>query len=83
MEIQHNGEFFIIDDSYNASIAGVQGCCEVLRQLNASKVAISQGIVECGKQSKQLNEKCGELLGRECDVKRCVRARKNPIANLF
>lgn len=68
MEIQHNGEFFIIDDSYNASIAGVQGCCEVLRQLNGSKVAISQGIVECGKQSKQLNEKCGELLGRECDV---------------
>ena len=68
MEISHNGAFYIIDDSYNGSVRGVEGCVELLAQLSGIKVAICQGIVECGNDRKKLNEWCGESLGGVCDV---------------
>lgn len=68
MEIFFNGKFFIIDDSYNASIRGVESCCDVLRHFDGKKVAISQGIVEGGKMQRELNEQCGKLLGKVCNV---------------
>ncbi|MGN1040474.1 MAG: Mur ligase family protein [Candidatus Fimimonas sp.] len=68
MEIIFNGKFFIIDDSYNASIRGVESCCDVLSRLEGQKVAISQGIVEGGKKQRELNKQCGKLLGKVCNV---------------
>lgn len=68
MEITHNGKFYIIDDSYNANIKGVKACCEVLEKLEGKKIAISQGIVECGADKAQLNFQCGKLLGDVCEV---------------
>lgn len=68
MEISHNGHFYIIDDSYNASVKGVEGCIAVLRKLQGVKVAICQGIVECGANRKAMNEYCGEQFGSVCDA---------------
>lgn len=68
MEISHNGNFYIIDDSYNASIKGVKECVCVLQKLEGSKIAICQGIVECGSDRKKLNECCGEIFGEVCDA---------------
>ncbi len=68
MEISFNGKFYIIDDSYNASIRGVESCCEILAQLDGNVVAISQGIVEGGKAQTKLNEQCGAMLGDVCSV---------------
>lgn len=68
MEISHNGRFFIIDDSYNASEKGIEGCCETLLLLKGRKIVISQGIVECGKMRDIANVRCGKKLGDVCDV---------------
>ena len=65
--ISANG-FYIIDDSYNASITGVQSCCKTLESFSCTKVVITQGIVEGGKNTKQLNYQCGKLLGGAVDV---------------
>lgn len=68
MQIIYNGLAYIVDDSYNGSIKGVESCCETLAQFEHKKIAISQGIVECGKKRREMNVLCGEMLGRVCDV---------------
>jgi len=68
LEVSFNGKFYIVDDSYNANIIGAKSCARTLAKFNCSKAAISQGIVECGKEAEKLNEECGRLLGNVCDI---------------
>lgn len=67
LEISNNGRFYIIDDSYNANIRGVESCCDVVSHFDGVKVVISQGIAECGKFRRLLNFQCGKLLGEAFD----------------
>lgn len=68
MQLVPCGTFYIIDDSYNACIEGVQSCVNTLKHFNCTKVVITQGIVECGKQKRQQNIKCGQLLAGAVNV---------------
>ncbi|MCM1360240.1 MAG: Mur ligase family protein [Corallococcus sp.] len=67
MEMIYNGFFYILDDSYNASIVGVESCAKTLKYFKCRKVAICQGIVECGNLRRELNVRCGAILGEVCD----------------
>ncbi len=66
MEISHNGKFYVVDDSYNASVRGVENCAQTLEQFQGRKLVVCQGVVECGKQCKAINVQCGITLGRVC-----------------
>jgi len=68
MQIIYNGLAYIVDDSYNGSIKGVESCCKTLALFDNRKIAISQGIVECGKKRREMNVLCGEMLAKVCDV---------------
>ncbi|MCM1289156.1 MAG: Mur ligase family protein [Corallococcus sp.] len=68
MQIIYNGFAYIVDDSYNGSIKGVESCCKTLVQFGSKKIAVSQGIVECGKKRREMNVLCGQMLGEVCDV---------------
>lgn len=68
MEMMKGANCYVIDDSYNGSIVGVKSCCETLAHFSCVKVAITQGLVECGRNRHQLNVECGRLLGSACDV---------------
>ena len=68
MELMKGANCYIIDDSYNGSIVGVKSCCETLSNFACTKVAITQGLVECGTHSHSFNLECGRLLGEACDV---------------
>lgn len=68
MEMSYNGHFYILDDSYNANMVGVESCARTLAKFDCKKVAIIQGIVECGKNVRQINERCAKLLGDVCDI---------------
>ena len=68
MEIPTTDAFFIIDDSYNASEKGIEGCCETLLLLKRQKNSYFSGIVECGKMRDIANVRCGKNLGDVCDV---------------
>lgn len=68
MEVSHNGNFWIVDDAYNANIKGVASCCETLAQFANYKIVLTQGIVEGGKRQQKLNEQCGSMLGASFDV---------------
>lgn len=58
--------FHILDDSYNASLAGVASCCKTLKKFDCVKAVISQGLVECGKLADEMNAQCGRMLGEVC-----------------
>ena len=68
MELMKGANCYVIDDSYNGSIVGVKSCAETLRNFHCVKVAITQGLVECGKNSHRLNVECGSYIGSACDV---------------
>ena len=68
MELTKGANCYILDDSYNGSIVGVTSCMKTLAHFDCTKVVITQGLVECGKERKSMNVKCGSLLGSVCDV---------------
>ena len=68
MELIKTERGYILDDSYNGSVAGIESCVKTLSNFSCVKTVITQGLVECGKQRKQMNIQCGRLLGGACDV---------------
>ena len=68
MELMKGANCYVLDDSYNGSIVGVRSCCKTLANFHCVKVVITQGLVECGTHSHQMNVECGRLLGSACDV---------------
>ncbi|MCH5151370.1 MAG: hypothetical protein J1F65_01780 [Clostridiales bacterium] len=68
MELIKGAGCYVLDDSYNGSTVGVESCCKTLANFNCTKVVITQGLVECGKQAREMNIRCGQLLGEACDV---------------
>lgn len=68
MQTSFNGSFWIVDDAYNANIKGIESCCNTLSQFDNFKIALTQGIVEGGRQQQQLNEQCGKMLSKTFNV---------------
>ena len=68
MELIQGANCHILDDSYNGSIVGVTSCAKTLENFAATKVVITQGLVECGKERKSMNVQCGKILGSVCNV---------------
>lgn len=68
LQLMKGNGFYILDDSYNGSAVGVQSCCKTLSQFDCPKVAITQGLVECGKLRREMNVQCGKMLGSVCDA---------------
>lgn len=61
--------FLIIDDSYNGNPHGVKAAIEVLSKFkNKRKVYVTPGLVEMGKETKQIHEEIGRLLAPVADV---------------
>jgi len=68
LQVVKQGDVTIIDDAYNANLQGVKLACASLKGVDGFKVAISQGIVECGKDTNAINGKVGQMLGQVFDV---------------
>lgn len=47
----------IYDDSYNSNLVGFKNSIDVLKKVPLKKVIITPGIVDCGKMTKEINEK--------------------------
>ncbi len=68
LEIRRNGNLTILDDSYNANEVGVMEALEVLSTFLGRKVIFAQGVVECGRKKREINEKIGRKVGETADV---------------
>ncbi len=68
LELSKAGDIYILDDSYNANLDGVKSALEVVSAFTRRKVVYAQGIVECGKKSREINREVGRLVGNVADV---------------
>ena len=68
LEVIKQGGVTIIDDAYNANLQGIRLACASIAQIDGFKVVLSQGIVECGKDSLAINSQVGKLLADTFDV---------------
>lgn len=68
MQISKAANCYIIDDGYNASLAGVKSISQTLDNFTQFKTVITQGLVECGNKRKEYNVQCGQILGQSCNV---------------
>jgi len=63
----HNG-IHIIDDGYNSNESGIKYACETIANFQGRKVVVCQGLAECGKKTRELNNSVGMTVGRYADV---------------
>ena len=54
----------IIDDSYNANIEGIKSTAQAMDVFKGNKIAVTSGIVELGKEYKDLNFEVGKILAQ-------------------
>ncbi len=57
----------ILDDSYNASVEGVEAALDVLSKFGSNRVVITPGLVELGKIEKEENFKFGQKIAKVAD----------------
>lgn len=67
LEIKENNGITILDDSYNASVEGVEAALDVLSKFKSNKIVITPGLVELGKIEKQENINFGEKIAKVAD----------------
>ena len=68
LEYSFGNGIHIIDDGYNSNEIGVKYAMEVLDSFDGRKVVVSQGLTECGKKTKLLNENVGRTISGHADV---------------
>ncbi len=67
LELIKKDGWYILDDGYNANSKGVDGFLEVLSCFSGNKCVVAQGIVEMGKEGRQVNYSFGKKLAKTAD----------------
>ena len=68
LQLRPAGEYYIIDDAFNANPAGAQAALEVLAAFGeGKKIIITPGMVELGAKEYQLNYQFGGQMAAVCD----------------
>lgn len=65
--VPSNGSLVIIDDAYNGSVEGSKAALDVLSQFEGTKVVITPGLVELGKEQVASNKEFGKLIAKKAD----------------
>lgn len=65
--IPSNNSLIVIDDAYNGSVEGSRAALEVLASFSTTKVVITPGLVELGKEQSKCNEEFGTLMAKTAD----------------
>ena len=65
--VPSNNSLIIIDDAYNGSVEGSKAALEVLSSYQATKVVITPGLVELGKDQFESNKQLGKLIAKSAD----------------
>ncbi len=67
LEIKQNKGLTILDDSYNASVEGVEAALEVLSKFPKNRIVVTPGLVELGLIEKEENIRFGEKIAKVAD----------------
>lgn len=67
LEYKCQNNLHIYDDSYNSNVSGFTSAIELFQRLPTKKVLITPGIVDGGKQSKEINENIAQKIIKQFD----------------
>lgn len=65
--VPSNNSLVIIDDAYNGSVEGSSAALEVLANYSGTKIVITPGLVELGKEQTESNKKLGKMIAETAD----------------
>lgn len=66
--ISRPGCMTVIDDAFNSNIRGAKSAMEVLKGFPTKRIVVTPGMVELGKEEKELNLELGEKIAECVDV---------------
>jgi len=67
LELKRNGNLIYIDDAYNSNPVGANSALDVLNLMPGMKVIVTPGMIELGKNQKELNYEFGVHISKVCD----------------
>lgn len=67
LELIKNGEFLIIDDSYNSNPVSSKSAIDTLADFEGTKILVTPGLIELGNQENKYNFELGEYAAKKCD----------------
>ena len=67
LELKKSGNNVIIDDAYNSNPVGSKMALDVLDLMKGTKIVVTPGMIELGKEQYELNKKFGEYISKVAD----------------
>ena len=67
LEIKRINNFYMIDDAYNSNPEGAKNACLVLKMMPGTKVMVTPGMIELGKDEDYLNKEFGKQIADAAD----------------
>lgn len=67
LEVMRSGDMIIFDDSYNSNPVGAENALRILSTYNGTKVIVTPGFVELGKDSLKCARQLGKRIAEVCD----------------
>lgn len=67
LELLNNGNLTIIDDSYNANPISSKSAVDTLGEFEGTKVIVTPGLIELGKDENKYNFELGKYMTNVCD----------------
>lgn len=67
LQLINRGNMTIIDDSYNSNPISSKSALDTLSEFDGSKIIITPGLIELGKNEKQYNFEFGQYMAKICD----------------
>lgn len=67
MQLIDKGNITIIDDAFNSNPAGCKAALQTLSQMDGTKILVTPGMIELGKEEFALNKEFGKQAAKACD----------------
>ncbi len=67
LQLIKNGEFLIIDDSYNSNPVSSKSAIDTLAEFNGIKILVTPGLIELGSEENKYNFELGKYAAGKCD----------------
>ena len=67
LELKKVSNFHMIDDAYNSNPEGAKNACLVLKMMPGTKVMVTPGMIELGKDEDYLNKEFGKQIAKVAD----------------
>ncbi len=67
LEVKKLGNFYQIDDAYNANPMGAEMALDVLSKMDGYRVVVTPGMIELGSREEELNKEFGRQIAKSAD----------------